>query len=302
MDGPGAERLNRSPMAFDTIKLDVADHIATLTLNRPDRLNAFNHTVVGEILAACDRIDGDDDIRAVVVTGAGRAFCAGADLGRGSDTFDASVRRKDPDDLGGGGEVRRDGGGLVSLRLFALNKPIIAAINGAAVGVGITMTLPMDIRLLAESAKIGFVFARRGISPEACSSWFLPRLVGMPAALDWCYSGRVFPAAEAAEAGLGRLVPDDQLMDRAYELASSFTESAPVSVALVRQMMWRGLTLDHPMEAHRIDSRAIQELGRLADAKEGVSSFLEKRPSEWTLRPSQDIPDVFPGWEDPQFS
>ncbi|MDH3296312.1 MAG: crotonase/enoyl-CoA hydratase family protein [Acidimicrobiia bacterium] len=289
-------------MSFETIELKVDDSVATLTLNRPDRLNAFNPTMLRELVAVCDQIDTDDGIRAVIVTGAGRAFCAGADLERGGDTFDADVRRKDPDDAGGSGEVRRDGGGQVALRLFALNKPIIAAINGAAVGVGVTMTLPMDIRLLAESAKIGFVFARRGIAPEACSSWFLPRLVGIPKAAEWCYSGRVFPAAEAAAGGLGELVADDRLLERAQELASDFARSAPVSVALIRQMLWRGLTFDHPMEAHRVDSRAIQALGRLADAKEGVTSFLEKRPAEWSLRPSRDLPDIFPGWTDPPFS
>jgi len=289
-------------MSFETIELEVADSVATLTLNRPDRLNAFNHVMLREIIEACDQIDADDEVRAVVVTGAGRAFCAGADLERGSDTFDADVRRRDPNDAGGAGAVRRDGGGLVSLRLFALNKPIIAAINGAAVGVGITMTLPMDIRLFAESAKVGFVFARRGIAPEACSSWFLPRLVGISKATEWCFSGKVFPAAEAAAGGLGQSVPDNQLLERAYELAADFALSAPVSVSVIRQMLWRGLVLDHPMEAHRVDSRAIQALGQLADAREGVASFLEKRPPEWTLRPSEDIPDVFPDWAEREFS
>jgi len=289
-------------MSFETIELEVVDSIASLTLNRPDRLNAFNHVMLRELIDACDRIDADDEIRAVVVTGAGRAFCAGADLERGSDTFDANVRRKDPNDAGGTGAVRRDGGGLVSLRLFALNKPIIAAINGAAVGVGITMTLPMDIRLFAESAKVGFVFARRGIAPEACSSWFLPRLVGISKATEWCFSGKVFAGAEAADGGLGQLVPDDQLLEQAHQLAAEFARSAPVSVSLIRQMLWRGLVLDHPMEAHRVDSRAIQALGQMADAKEGVTSFLEKRPPEWTLRPSADIPDVFPDWPERLFS
>jgi enoyl-CoA hydratase/carnithine racemase len=288
-------------MSFETIEFDVADSVATLTLNRPDRLNAFNLIMARELIEACDRIDGDDDIRAVIVTGAGRAFCAGADLERGGDTFDADVPRADADPPGDDG-IRRDGGGLVSLRLFALNKPIIAAINGPAVGVGITMTLPMDIRLLAESANVGFVFSRRGIAPEACSSWFLPRLVGIAKAAEWCYSGRVFPAAEAADGGLGELVADDRLLDRANELAGDFARSAPVSVSLIRQMLWRGLTFDHPMEAHRADSRAISALGRMADAKEGVASFLEKRPPEWSLRPSRDIPDVFPEWVERQFS
>lgn len=290
-------------MTYETIRLDRDGHVATLTLDRPDRLNAFNDTMVRELVAACDEVDGDDSIRAVVVTGAGRAFCAGADLGRGDETFDAEARSKadgDGKDRWANG-IRRDGGGIVTLRFFDLTKPLIAAINGPAVGIGITMTLPMDVRLLADGAKIGFVFARRGITPEACSSWFLPRLVGMSQAARWCYSGRVFPAAEAAAGGLGELVGPDELLGRARELADEFAESAPVSVALTRRLLWRGLTFTHPMEAHRADSRAIQALGRMADAREGVTSFLEKRPPEWSLRPSEDLPDVFPDWDQPQF-
>ncbi len=291
------------PMTYETIRLERDGHVATLTLDRPDRLNAFNDAMVSELVAACDEIDTDDTIRAVVVTGAGRAFCAGADLGRGGATFDAEVRSKSDGDgaprwVSG---VRRDGGGIVTLRFFELTKPLIAAVNGPAVGIGITMTLPMDIRLLADGAKIGFVFARRGITPEACSSWFLPRLVGMSQAARWCYSGRVFDAAEAAAGGLGELVAPDELLGRAHELAEEFAESAPVSVALTRRLLWRGLTFDHPMEAHRADSRAIQALGRMADAREGVTSFLEKRPPEWSLKPSEDLPDVFPDWESPDF-
>lgn len=284
-------------MTFDTLLYDVDDHIATITLNRPDRLNAFNEEMRSELMAVFDRIDADDEVRAVIVTGSGRGFCAGADLAaRGADTFDAAARGSDPE------RVNRDGGGLVSLRIFELTKPIIAAINGPAVGVGITMTLPMDVRLAAESARIGFVFARRGIVPEACSSWFLPRLVGISQAARWCYSGRVFDASEAARAGLVELVPDDELLARARELARDIAVNAsPVSVAVTRQMLWRGLTFDHPMMSHRADSRAIQGLGQMADAKEGVASFLEKRDPEWTLRPSTDTPDVFPFWDDPAF-
>jgi len=283
-------------MAYETITVDVADSIATLTLNRPDRLNAFNHAMRDELIDACDEIDSDDDVRVVIVTGAGRAFCAGADLERGGDTFDAAARGRDPD------VVNRDGGGLVSLRFFELTKPIIAAINGPAVGVGITMTLPMDVRLVAESARIGFVFTRRGITPEACSSWFLPRLVGISQAARWCYSGRVFSAAEAAQGGLADLVADDALLDTARAMAREIADhAAPVSVALTRQLLWRGLTFSHPMESHRADSRAIQAAGQLADAKEGVSSFLEKRSPVWTLRPSEDIPDVFADWHHPEF-
>lgn len=284
-------------MSYETIRYDVESHIATITLNRPERLNAFNEQMLEDLLSVFDEIDADDDVRAVVMTGEGRGFCAGADLGSGGDTFDAEAKGRDAS------QANRDGGGRCSLRIFELTKPIIAAINGPAVGVGITMTLPMDVRLAAESAKIGFVFARRGIVPEACSSWFLPRVVGISQATQWCYSGRVFPAAEAAAGGLVELVPDNALLDRAYEIASEIAvHAAPVSVAVTRQLLWRGLTFDHPMQSHRADSRAIQGLGRLADAKEGVNSFLEKRDPAWTLRPSEDTPDVFPFWEEPDFS
>jgi enoyl-CoA hydratase/carnithine racemase len=284
-------------MDYETLLYEVDGGVATITLNRPERLNAFNEEMRQELMDLFDRIDADDDVRAVIMTGSGRGFCAGADLGSGGDTFDAGARGRPTD------QVNRDGGGLVSLRIFALTKPIIAAINGPAVGVGVTMTLPMDVRLAGESARIGFVFARRGIVPEACSTWFLPRVVGISQATRWCYSGRVFDAAEAAAGGLVELVPDDQLLDRAREIASEIaTHAAPVSVALTRQMLWRGLTFDHPMDAHRADSRAIQALGAMADAREGVTSFLEKREPAWTLRPSQDTPDVFPWWEEPDFS
>lgn len=285
-------------MTYETLLYDVTDRVATVTLHRPERLNAFNETMRTELLGLLDEIDADDSVRAVIVTGAGRGFCAGADLGdRGGNTFDAAARGRDPNRL------NRDGGGLVSLRIFELTKPIIAAINGPAVGVGITMTLPMDVRLAARSAKVGFVFTRRGIAPEACSSWFLPRIVGISQAARWCYSGRVFSATEAAEGGLVEVVDDEQLMSRAWDIASDIAvNAAPVSVAVTRQMLWRGLTFDHPMMSHRADSRAIQGLGRLADAREGVSSFLEKRDPEWSMAPSRDTPEVFPFWENPEFS
>ncbi len=284
-------------MSYETIRYEVADRVATITLDRPERLNAFNTTMLDELIAVFDRIDADDEVRAVIMTGEGRGFCAGADLEAGGGTFDAEARGRDPE------VVNRDGGGRVSLRIFELTKPIIAAINGPAVGVGITMTLPMDVRLAAESAKIGFVFARRGIVPEACSSWFLPRLVGISQAARWCYSGRVFGAEEAAAGGLVDLVPDDQLLARANDIASEIAvHAAPVSVAVTRQLLWKGLTFDHPMQSHRADSRAIQGLGKLADAREGVTSFLEKRDPEWTLAPSRDTPDVFPFVDEPDFS
>ena len=286
-------------MSYETLLYDVADNgVATITLNRPDRLNAFNGVMRTELLDLFDQIDADDSVRAVIMTGSGRGFCAGADLAdSGGDTFNAEAQGRDPD------QANRDGGGTVSLRIFELTKPIIAAINGPAVGVGITMTLPMDIRLAATSAKIGFVFARRGIVPEACSSWFLPRIVGISKAAAWCYSGRVFGADEAADAGLVELVDDDALLDRAVEIADDIARhAAPVSVAVTRHLLWRGLTFDHPMLSHRADSRAIQALGAMADAREGVTSFLEKRDPQWSLAPSKDTPEVFPFWEDPEFS
>lgn len=282
---------------FETIDYTVAAGVATITLNRPDQLNAFNATMMNELLSAMDMADDDDAVRAVIFTGAGRAFCAGADLARGGDTFHR------PDEVSESSPVRRDGGGRVSLRIFDMQKPTIAAINGHAVGVGITMTLPMDIRFVAPSAKIGFVFASRGIAPEACSSWFLPRLVGISKATEWCFTGRVFEAAEAAEAGLAQLVADGNVLGRAQTLAAEIaSNAAPVSVAVARQMLWRGLTFSHPMDAHRADSRAVQYLGAMADAREGVQSFLEKRQPDWTLRPSVDTPDVLPWVEDPEFS
>lgn len=288
----------RGTMDYSTILYDVDDGILTITLNRPEALNAFNHDMMHELIDACDRADADDDVRAVIMTGAGRAFCAGADLASGGDTFNADAR----EDRASG--LQPDGGGQVSLRLYELNKPIIAAINGAAVGVGVTMTLPMDIRLAADVAKFGFVFARRGIVPEACSSYFLPRVTGISRALEWCYSGRVFPAQEALEGGLVRaLYPQDDLLSQARAIAEDIRDnSAPVSVALVRHMMWRMLAADHPMEAHKIDSRGIYHRGRSPDTKEGVASFLEKRPAEFAGRVSSDMPEYFPWWEPRKFS
>lgn len=287
-------------MDYTEILYSVDDHVATITLNRPDQLNAFTNTMMREVIDAFDRIDADDDVRAVIVTGAGRGFCAGADLSRGGDTFS-----------GGGSDERtsvpgvpRDGGGMVTLRIFDCTKPVIAAINGPAVGVGITMTLPMDIRLVSENAKIGFVFARRGILPEACSSWFLPRLVGISQAAEWCYSGRVFGPQEAKDGRLVRSIhaPDD-LLPAARAIAKEIADNtAPVSIALTRQMLWRLLGADHPMDAHRVDSRGIAERGRSADAREGVTSFLEKRPPSFPVKVSDGLPDIFPGWEDPKFS
>ena len=287
-------------MDYTQIELDVSDRIATLTLDRPEVLNAFTGTMMAEMIDAFDRTDADDSVRAVIVTGRGRGFCAGADLSGGGETFSR----------GGGGEptgdegVPRDGGGLVSLRIFESKKPVIAAVNGAAVGVGVTMTLPMDIRLASENARFGFVFARRGIVPEAASSWFLPRAVGLQQAAEWVYTGRVFSAQEALAGRLVRSVhPPDELLPAARALATEIAENtAPVSVALSRLMMWRMLGADHPMEAHRVDSRAILARGRSDDAREGVNSFLEKRPAEFPVKVSDGLPDVFPDWKDREFT
>jgi len=286
-------------MEYSEILFDIDDHIATITLHRPERMNAFTGTMMRELIDAFDQTDADDDVRAVIITGHGKAFCAGADLGRGGDTF-----ARGGSDVQTDAGVPRDGGGMTALRIYESKKPVIGAINGAAVGVGVTMTLPMDIRIAADTAKFGFVFARRGITPEACSSWFLPRLVGISQAAEWCYSGRVFPADEALAGGLVRsLHPADELMGAARGIASEIAENAaPVSVALTRQLLWRGLSLDHPMLAHRADSRAILARGRSADSREGVESFLEKRPAAYSNSVADEFPDVFPDWVDPEFA
>lgn len=285
---------------FTQIEYDISDGIATITLNRPDQLNAFTGTMMHEMIAAFDMIDADDDVRVAIVTGKGRGFCAGADLSGGGSTFSEGGG---PADTAVNG-VPRDGGGRVSLRIFDLTKPIIGAINGAAVGVGVTMTLPMDIRIASENAKFGFVFARRGIVPEACSSWFLPRLVGVSQAMEWVATGRVFSAAEAHAGRLVRSVhAADDLLPTATAIAREIADNtAPVSVALSRQMLWRMLGADHPMEAHRVDSRGILARGKSADSREGVESFLEKRPARFPVKVSDGLPDIFPGWEPRQFS
>ena len=302
-------------MTFREIRYDVEDGVCTVTLNRPDRLNAVTTTMLGELGEAWDRADADDAVRAVIVTGAGRAFCAGADLGAGGATFDyrrasaggapaprrpaartadAAARRRSAS-----AEDHRDGGGIVTLRIFDMKKPVIAAINGPAVGFGITLTLPMDVRLASTAARIGFVFARRGVVPEACSTWFLPRLVGISQAAEWVYTGRVFSAEEALAGGLvSRIVAPDALLPTARQLALEIAQNtSAVSVTLARQMMWKLLGADHPLEAHRLDSQAMFWTGRSADAREGVSAFLEKRPARFTLRPSADLPPFYPWWQ-----
>ena len=283
-------------MEPEQIIVDVQDGILTITLNRPERMNAWTETMARELIEAFDRADADDEVRAVIVTGAGRAFCAGADLERGGETFDWRARKGAP-------AVPRDNGGQLTLRIFRSTKPVIAAVNGAAVGVGVTMTLPMDIRLASGDAKFGFVFARRGIVPEAASSWFLPRVVGISQAIEWVSTGRVFPAQEALAGRLVRSVhPKDELIDAARALAREIADNAaPVSVALARQLMWRMLGAAHPMIAHRADSRAMFVRGQSADVVEGVTSFLEKRPANFTDRVSDGLPDVFPDWEEPAF-
>jgi enoyl-CoA hydratase/carnithine racemase len=289
--------------ALETLLYSVEDGVATVTLNRPDKLNAFTTRMRDELIAVFDETDADDAVRAVIITGAGRGFCAGADLSAGGKTFDYASRSESAREESKVGEVYRDGGGLTTLRIYRSLKPVIGAINGPAVGIGVTMQLPMDIRLASTEARFGFVFARRGIVPEAASTWFLSRVVGMQTALEWCFTGRVFNAQEALERGLVRSVhaPAD-LMPAARALAREIADNtAPVSVALTRQMLWRMAGQDHPMKAHRIDSRAVQARGQSADAREGVSSFLEKRQPVYPNRVSTDMPAFFPWWDEPPF-
>ena len=285
---------------YDEITYEVDGAVATLTLDRPDRLNAFTGRMMQEMIAAFDEIDRDDRVRAVIVTGAGRGFCAGADLASGGDTFDADAQSggSAPSEM-----EQRDGGGLVTLRIFECTKPVIAAINGPAVGIGATMTLPMDVRLASTQSKFGFVFARRGIIPEACSSWFLPRLVGISQAAEWCYSGRVFGPEEALAGGLVRSIHEpDELLGAAQELADEIAQNtSAVSVAMTRAMLWRMLGESHPMAAHEVDSPGIAYLGKSADAREGVTSFLEKRPPAFTDTVSEDMPPFYPWWEERGF-
>ena len=293
------------PKKFEQIILDIEDGIATLTLNRPDKMNAFTGKMMYEMIEAFDITDADDSVRAVIVTGSGdRAFCAGADLSEGAKTFDYDARA----DTGEAGrtdkiDIQRDGGGRVTLRIFDSLKPVLGAINGAAVGIGVTMQLPMDIRIAADSARFGFVFNRRGINPEAASSWFLPRLVGISKALEWCYSGRVFPAQEALDGGLVRSIhPQAELMDVARAMAREIADNtAAVSTTLTRQMMWRMLGADHLFFFNYMDSREIYTLSRGADAKEGIASFLEKRPPAYPDTVSGDMPDFYPWWDEPAY-
>lgn len=288
---------------FETLLLDVQDGIATITLNRPEKLNSFTAQMRDDLVAAFDETDRNDDVRVVIITGAGRAFCAGADLSSGGKTFDYASRGDSARDKYKIAGIYRDGGGIATLRIFKSLKPVIGAINGAAVGIGMTMQLPMDIRMASTDARFGFVFARRGITPEAASTWFLGKLVGMQTALEWCMTGRIFNAQEAKERGLVRsLHAPDELLPAARALAREIADNtAPVSVAMTRQMLWHMAGQDHPMKAHQVDSRAIQSRGQSADAREGVSSFLEKRAPNYPNKVSTDMPDFFPWWDEPAF-
>jgi enoyl-CoA hydratase/carnithine racemase len=287
-------------MDFTQILYEVDGPAAVITLNRPEQLNAFTATMLTELLAAFDQAEADDAVRAIIMTGAGRAYCAGADLSSGGDTFDLGARGAAP---GAEGRAPRDGGGILVLRIFQATKPVIGAINGSAVGVGISMTLPMDIRLLADNAKVGFVFAGRGIAPDGAASWFLPRVVGINQALEWVLTARVFKAEEALAGGLVRSIhPADQVLSMAKALAVEIaTNAAPVSASVSRGLLWRMLGEDHPMAAHRADSEAIFDLGRKPDAREGVMAFLEKRPPAWSLSPTKDLPPTYPWWSDPAY-
>jgi enoyl-CoA hydratase/carnithine racemase len=284
-------------MPYEHIAYELNDGVLTITLDRPEQLNAFTGKMQNELIDACDRADADDSVRAIIVTGRGRGFCAGADLSGGPNTFARDRGTTDPTKY-------RDGGGQLTLRIFELKKPIIAAINGPAVGVGITMTLAMDVRLASENARMGFVFAKRGIVPEACSSWFLPRVVGISQAMEWVSTGRVFDAREALAGGLVKSVhAHADLLPAANKLAREIADNtAPISVALCRQLMWRGLVADHPMKAHMADSRGILLMGQHADVREGVASFLEKRNPDFKGSVANDLPDLFPFYKTPEFA
>lgn len=295
-------------MKYETILYDVEDGIATVTLNRPEVFNALNFTMQDELIAALDAIDRNDEVRAAIFTGAGRGFCGGADLSKGAAVFDKNTRADSPMREDGsfdyGKESARDGGGKLALRMFQSLKPLIGAVNGPAVGIGASMLLPMDIRIASETAKLGFVYARRGIVFECCSSYFLPRIVGISRALEWSMSGRVMPAQELKDGGLFRdVVAPDQLIPTARAIARDIADhTAPVSIALMRQMAWRGLSMQHPMDAHKIESRGITTRGASPDAKEGVQSFVEKRLPHFTAKVSTDMPDYYPWWDEPKYS
>ena len=282
---------------FETIRTEIKEHSLIIYLSREDKMNAFTLAMQQELVAVLDEAEKNDEIKAIIFTGDGKAYCAGADLSSGGDTFDNRTRREKTN------KIVRDSGGLLTLRFFKCKKPLIAAINGAAVGIGATMLLPMDVRICSENARFGFVFAKRGIVPEAASSWFLPRLIGITKALELCYSGKIISAESANDINLvSEVLPQEQLLDRALEIANEFTsESSQISIALTRQMMWRMLGADDPMEAHKIDSRGVYELGQSEEAIEGVKSFLEKRPPSFPGKVSKDMPSFYPWWVEKEF-
>ena len=282
---------------YETLDTTRDKKVLTIQFTRPEKMNTFSGQMLKDIMEVLDDAEKDDEVRAVIFTGSGKAFCAGADLSSGEDTFDMSDRQKKDQN------VQRDTGGVLTLRLFDFKKPLIAAINGAAVGVGVTMTLPMDIRICSDRAKFGFVFAKRGIVPEACSSWFLPKIVGISNALQWCLSGKIFQPAEALEKGLiTEITSEEDLLKRAKEIASDFVDStSSLSVTLIRQMLWKMLGADHPMEAHKVDSRGVYFLGKTGEASEGVLSFLEKRDPNFPGKVSKDLPEFYPWWTEKDF-
>ena len=282
---------------YETLDTTRDKKVLTIQFTRPEKMNTFSGQMLRDILEVLDDAEKDDEVRAVIFTGSGKAFCAGADLSSGEDTFDMSDRQKKDQN------VQRDTGGVLTLRLFDFKKPLIAAINGAAVGVGVTMTLPMDVRICSDKAKFGFVFAKRGIVPEACSSWFLPKIVGISNALQWCLSGKIFQPTEALEKGLiTEITSEEDLLKRAKEIASDFVDStSSLSVTLIRQMLWKMLGADHPMEAHKIDSRGVYFLGKTGEASEGVLSFLEKRDPNFPGKVSKDLPEFYPWWTEKDF-
>ncbi len=283
-------------MDFENILYEVEDSILTITLNRPEKLNAFSGAMLRDLLRAFDLADADDDVGAIIITGAGRGFCAGQDLSAGESTWEGHEERL-------AGKKRGDGGGELSRRIYRSLKPVIVAFNGPAVGVGITFTLAADVRMAARNIKMGFVFAARGIVPEGCSSWFLPRIVGISKALEWCYSARVFRSEEALEAGLVRSLHDpEDLLPAARELAREFIDSSSsVAKTVLRHMMWRMLGAPDPIDAHRIDTAGINQLATSPDAKEGINSFLEKRAPNFPGKVSRDLPEFFPWWQEPEF-
>mgnify|MGYP001316855616 FL=1 len=274
---------------YKEIKTSKEGNIFIISLNRPEKLNAFTRVMQDELIKVFDYTDENDDIKAVIITGSGKAFCAGADLVEGANTFNYGEQGNKLSN-----EDHRDGGGMVALRIYESKKPVIGAINGDAVGVGVTMTLPMDIRIASDKARFGFVFSRRGAVPEACSSWFLPRIVGISKALDWCFSGKVFSAQEALKNGLvSEVVEEDNLIKRALEIGNTYiSKTSSVSVSLSRQMLWRMLGANHPQEAHLVDSLAMEKMGKSSDIKEGILSFLEKREPKFPMKVSKDLPDI----------